>query len=1145
MTWRIALAGVAIILLLGVMVGLGGAVWIVSTPAGTRWSVQQIERYAGAAIRLTGLAGAWSSGITFAEVLYRDESQEILLTAVSAELNTARLLRRELLVERLSIGELSLRFLEGPAAAPGGQRGDIVTPLEIALARASVDQLIIRGETDTIVEHVELSGMWSGQRLSIAQLSGSYQGLDAQADGSIVLSDPIGLSAGVAWSTELDDGRQFIGQADVEGDLSEFEFSHELLAPFSVITTGRITLGAEPHVDLVSTSDAISYTSGERTLTFSNGRLALSGWLDAVDAELDGSLIAQDLPPARISGVGSGNTESVQLDSLALEFDRGRVQVSGRLGWAAAIQWALDVAITDVDPSQLFPEWPGALSGVFSVTGSQSADGLAFDADKIALSGVLRGQPVELKGRVRTDGKRFMLRSVRLASGANYVTVDGTYGGQMALTYDTDIRDLSILGEGWQGAIAASGRLLGTLSAPELEIDATARGLRLPQVTIEGMTLSGRLNPSDPESLLSVVAGGVELPQRSIDSIQIEARGVLSAHRLDLNLVAGADALNANISGGWSGQEWRGQLTRGMLTFAQWGTWEQMAEADIVVARSQLQVGRLCWSDTGAMVCLEGGVEAEELQFAGQLENLDLRPLQGFLPDGTSVRGALAGEFNITGTLESPALVFAARSESIDLLYRFAADEDAVETSLRDLLITGGGDPDRFGFELKLTGSQESSLALSAELNDWRRPEAQVRGRLRASIPDVAFLSLLYTEVSDWAGSAEADLSLEGSLREPRVAGFLRLQNGRALVRRAGITLTDIRLDALPAAGNRLGIIATARSGEGEVRVDGGIELNSEAGWPLYGTVRGERFTVLQLPGIDVSVSPDLAISGARNTIRLTGQVVTPRAIVELKELPQQAIEVSPDITVHRAAEAVSDVKKPLQFFTDLKLVLGEEVRFSGFGLRADLAGQLALRSEPSRAMEGRGVVNITSGRFQAYGQNLEIQNGRLLFDGPLDDPTLNVEAIRRVDSVTVGVRVRGSGRNPQASIFSEPAMSETDALSYLVIGRPLAQASNAEGANLRNSAVALGLKQAMPITDQFSEAVGLDELGLDPENVDTGAVMAGKQINSDLYVRYSYGLFSRLGALLLRYRLNSSLSLEARSSEDQSLDLIYTRERK
>jgi translocation and assembly module TamB len=146
---------------------------------------------------------------------------------------------------------------------------------------------------------------------------------------------------------------------------------------------------------------------------------------------------------------------------------------------------------------------------------------------------------------------------------------------------------------------------------------------------------------------------------------------------------------------------------------------------------------------------------------------------------------------------------------------------------------------------------------------------------------------------------------------------------------------------------------------------------------------------------------------------------------------------------------------------------------------------------------------------------------------------------------VTVGVRVRGSGRDPQASIFSQPAMGEADALSYLVIGRPMAQASTAEGANLRNSAVALGLKQAMPITDQLGQAVGLDELGLDPDSVDTGAVMAGKQITSDLYVRYSYGLFSRLGALLLRYRLNNRLSLEARSSEDQSLDLIYTRERK
>ena len=61
---------------------------------------------------------------------------------------------------------------------------------------------------------------------------------------------------------------------------------------------------------------------------------------------------------------------------------------------------------------------------------------------------------------------------------------------------------------------------------------------------------------------------------------------------------------------------------------------------------------------------------------------------------------------------------------------------------------------------------------------------------------------------------------------------------------------------------------------------------------------------------------------------------------------------------------------------------------------------------------------------------------------------------------------------------------------------------------------------------------------------LDETEVVAGKQINPDLYVRFAYGLFSRIGTVLARYRIGRNLSIEAASGEDQSLDLIWSVER-
>ncbi len=189
--------------------------------------------------------------------------------------------------------------------------------------------------------------------------------------------------------------------------------------------------------------------------------------------------------------------------------------------------------------------------------------------------------------------------------------------------------------------------------------------------------------------------------------------------------------------------------------------------------------------------------------------------------------------------------------------------------------------------------------------------------------------------------------------------------------------------------------------------------------------------------------------------------------------------------------------------------------------------------------------MTLVDGTFIAQGQRLTIERGRLTFTGPLDDPIVDVRAVREIETfdgtVVAGIHVRGRAQNLTSTIYSVPAMSEADALSYLVIGRPLNQATQTEGGELSGAAVALGLRQATRITDQIGQALGLDELAIAGDGGDSTALVAGKQINSRLYARYAYGVFSRLGTLMLRYRMSRSLTLEAGAGENQSIDVLYS----
>ncbi len=170
-----------------------------------------------------------------------------------------------------------------------------------------------------------------------------------------------------------------------------------------------------------------------------------------------------------------------------------------------------------------------------------------------------------------------------------------------------------------------------------------------------------------------------------------------------------------------------------------------------------------------------------------------------------------------------------------------------------------------------------------------------------------------------------------------------------------------------------------------------------------------------------------------------------------------------------------------------------------------------------------------------------------------MDDPGLDVRAIRRLDptatatATAVGVELTGTLRQPRTRIFSIPAMSEADALSYLLFGRPVT-ASNGMGTDetttLQTAALSLGLQQALPVVQRFGNTVGLDELTVQSTSSDAGELMAGKYISPKVFIRYSYGLFNRIGGLLLRFDVNDRFSIETRSGEFNSMDFLYTVEK-
>jgi translocation and assembly module TamB len=297
----------------------------------------------------------------------------------------------------------------------------------------------------------------------------------------------------------------------------------------------------------------------------------------------------------------------------------------------------------------------------------------------------------------------------------------------------------------------------------------------------------------------------------------------------------------------------------------------------------------------------------------------------------------------------------------------------------------------------------------------------------------------------------------------------------------------------------------------------------------------------VQRPEATVYASPALDVAIDLPRIEVTGRVVIPEAYLSIETLPVQAVKVSPDRIVHGQVEG--DTIRPIDMIADVTVELGDSVRYTGSNLDTALSGSLRLSFESGLSPNASGGLRI-DGNDDAYGQELALERGELLFAGPLDDPALDVLAVREIGATRVGIRLSGTLRAPETSLFSEPPMSELNALSYLRFGRPLTATDGSETVTLEATALALGLQQALPAVQRVGDALRLDELSIEPTEVDAGSLMAGKYLSPKLYLSYTYGLFNRLGGFLMRYQINDRFSLETRSGNEKSMDFLYSVEK-
>ena len=906
--------------------------------------------------------------------------------------------------------------------------------------------------------------------------------------------------------------------------------------------TGTVQLDAHP----VSANLAIDWKDLQLPAELvgqelhSHGHLAAKGSADRYHAEGDVSIG----PPDKLAALTlnlDGTPQQIQFHTLSLRQPQGNFTANGSLTLQPELAWQLQANASKFDPGQLFAGWQGLLDADLGTEGKLIKDQPDATLDLRKLEGQLRQRQVRGHGHLHLSPNEVIDGTLDLASANSTIKLLARPGNSNDADVTLAIASLSDWLPQAGGQLDGQFRVRGKLSGLAVNGNLQGQSLAWEDQRVNHLQLQADVpDISQPGGKLELDATGAEVGGLTFRQINLRGQGTSAQHQLTLDAQGQQLSTALALSGSLKGGNWNGTLSSLSLDVSGLPRWHLQQAARLGWNNGSASLSELCLTAGDPLLCLSASYDkAGNLDASYQLHAVPLTLVVDaighadlpFSAEGTlegsgkiqrNAAGSLTGNASITSPQghftyhehpEQPALSYTG------LALNAALSPGNQQITLRAAL-NGNG---RLDGQIGITGAQEA-----------------LDGQIGLHLDNLGFVNLFTDALVNVKGRLDGDFKLGGTLAEPSITGQAGVDGFAAEVPDAGLKLTEGKLTVSAANTRQLDIRGSVQSGKGALAIDGVAGLDAQT--PTSVTLKGSAFTAIDIPAAKVIISPDVLVRRDAQGINATGSVRLDSADVNLDKLPGGGVnKASPDIViVDQPQPAANSGATPIT--ASIKVDLGQHAHLVGMGLDGHLSGVLTVDERPGRSSTGQGQVAV-NGTYKAYGQNLQIQQGVLLFAStPIDNPGLNIRALRSLTPTAtvdqgqqVGLQITGTAQRPILSVFSNPVMDQSDALSYLVTGKPLSQVKGSEGSMVDAAAQALGSATGNLLAKSIGSKLGIDDIGVSSNDALNGssAFTVGKYLSPRLYLSYGVGLFEPGQVITLRYRLSTRWSFEAQNATD------------
>ncbi len=741
------------------------------------------------------------------------------------------------------------------------------------------------------------------------------------------------------------------------------------------------------------------------------------------------------------------------------------------------------------------------LGGTFDVAGQARGQDLRLsqpEADAI-LAGASR-----IAFSLARDTEGTEIRSLRLEARTLSLQAQGrlrTNGSNLTATLD--FTDLSALGPGYRGTLAARAELTADGPVNRLTVTGSGNGIGVGRAEADGLL----------KGVTALALTATEEDGRiQIDSFQLGNPQVTATAGGSIDLRSGRQDLTLDLvlpDLGAMGRRYGGILS---------------ANATLAGIAGER---KLTLAGTGRDLRV-GQAEADRL--LGGIADLALTAREH--------RGTVVLEDLVLRTGQVQATAKAADTggtTQVDLSVRLANMGVLVPEfpGPAELGGTARHEGANWRLDLSASGPGGTSATINGSVGGNGTTDLTIRGQAQAGIANV------FLGKRSVAGPVSYDLTLRGQPRLADLAGRIELPELRLSDPEAGIAVEGIRATADLQGGTARILASGSVSGGGTVALSGPVSLTAPFPAELALELRDVR---LRNPNLfDTTASGNLAITGPLRG----GAVVAGRIALGDTELrvPSSGFGGHADIepiehisppagvvaTRHRAglngtAKDAStggrNSARPMGL--DIQVDAPNRIFVRGRGLDAELGGSVRLTGTTANVIPV-GSFDLIRGRLSLLGKRFEITEGGVALEGALI-PYLHFVATTDTADLSVSIVIDGPAASPRISFTSAPSLPEEEVVAQLLFGRGLTSLSAFQAVQLASAVATLTGRGDGGLVSRLRGGFGLDDLDFQTGEDGNLALKAGKYLSSNVYTDITVG-----GDGMSELNLNLDLSKHAK----------------